>query len=312
MDAPESQLHDARMQLTTTATLNLLFPPEFQTTGRFQMDIRNGAPAEVDWRDLGRRDVANGRALQAEAESEAAFFEQHSFVLLPHRTAVKDWDLLSDPARSEDVLRVYYAEIEQLIAQRLFPGKRVEVQQWSQPVRRGRDTPEPGYVNVVHCDYGLTPEDYEINAEAYSDAAMAQRWRSSFDREEVEACTVVDFWRPTGMSGPLLHMPLALCDPTSVDVADLIPTTFAGVSPTGQPAHQTLLRLNSGQRWYYYPRMDVDEVLAFKLFEWRKDDPSPHRFRNVFHSAFEDPDTPEGAQERQSCEHRVGVMILRD
>jgi hypothetical protein len=58
--------------------------------------------------------------------------------------------------------------------------------------------------------------------------------------------------------------------------------------------------------------MRADEVLAFKLFECRKDDPGPSHFRSVFHTAFEDPDAPSDAEERQSCEHRVGVVILRD
>jgi hypothetical protein len=52
-------------------------------------------------------------------------------------------------------------------------------------------------------------------------------------------------------------------------------------------------------------------VLAFKLFECRKDDPEPTRFRSVLHTAFADPDTPAGAEERQSCEHRVGITVLR-
>jgi hypothetical protein len=48
------------------------------------------------------------------------------------------------------------------------------------------------------------------------------------------------------------------------------------------------------------------------LFECRKDDPEPTRFRSVLHTAFADPDTPAGAEERQSCEHRVGLTVLHD
>jgi hypothetical protein len=58
--------------------------------------------------------------------------------------------------------------------------------------------------------------------------------------------------------------------------------------------------------------MGIDEVLAFKLFDCRKSDSGPNRFRSVFHSAFADPKAPCNAEERQSCEHRVGVLILRD
>ena len=58
--------------------------------------------------------------------------------------------------------------------------------------------------------------------------------------------------------------------------------------------------------------MGLDEVLAFKLFECRKDETETSCFRSVFHTAFADPDAPADAEERQSCEHRVGVTILRD
>ena len=114
------------------------------------------------------------------------------------------------------------------------------------------------------------------------------------------------------MAGPLLHMPLALCDPRSVDIVDLIPTAMTGIAPSGLPTNHVALRFNPNQRWYYYPEMRIAEVLAFKLFECRKDDPGPSRFRSVFHTAFADPVTPADAEERQSCEHRVGVVILRD
>jgi hypothetical protein len=158
----------------------------------------------------------------------------------------------------------------------------------------------------------VTPEDFEVSVEAYATPEAAKGWRQGFERDEVEAFMMIDLWRPTNMSGPLLHMPLALCDPQSVDMADVIPTAMRGIAPSGLPTNHVALRYNPRQRWYYYPAMRADEVLAFKLFECRKDDPEPTRFRSVFHTAFVDPDVPADAEERQSCEHRVGVVILRD
>jgi hypothetical protein len=57
--------------------------------------------------------------------------------------------------------------------------------------------------------------------------------------------------------------------------------------------------------------MTGDDLLAFKLCEFWKDDMDAPP-QNVFHTAFEHPDTPADAEHRQSCEHRVGVLILRD
>jgi hypothetical protein len=234
------------------------------------------------------------------------------FVLLPHETAVRDWEADTGSAQDSEVVRIYYPEVERLVRERLYPGRRVEVNQSSPPLRRGRGTSTPQYANGVHSDYGLTPEDFEISIEAFATPQAAQGWRRSYERDEVEAFMMIDFWRPTNMAGPLEHMPLALCDPSAVEIADLVPTEMIGIAPSGLPTRHVALRYSPNQRWYYYPRMRSDEVLAFKLFECRKDDPEPARFRSVLHTAFADPDTPANAEERQSCEHRVGVTILRD
>ena len=82
-------------------------------------------------------------------------------------------------------------------------------------------------------------------------------------------------------------------------------------TPSGKPTNQLALRYGEGQRWYYYPEMTPDEVLVFKQFQCSKDDPEPP-LASCFHSAFELPDTPADADERQSCEHRVLIFCLRD
>jgi hypothetical protein len=300
------------MGTATTAELNGLFPPDFASAERIQIDVGKGPPAGFRRPSLGPLEISDGRLFQAEADSDAEFFEAHGFVLLPHRTKVQDWDVPSDNPEGSDVVRLYYPDIEQLVRHQLLPGKSVEVHQWSPPLRRGRDTGTPQYASGVHSDYGLTPDDFEVSVEAYADLRAAKGWRRSYEREQVQAFMIIDFWRPTNMAGPLLHMPLALCDPATVEIADLLPTAMTGIAPTGRPTHHLALRYNPGQRWYYYPQMRTDEVLAFKLFECRKDDPDASRFRSVFHTAFADPKAPLDAEERQSCEHRVGVVILRD
>jgi hypothetical protein len=57
--------------------------------------------------------------------------------------------------------------------------------------------------------------------------------------------------------------------------------------------------------------MEAHELRVFKLFQlMRNQDGQP--YRACFHSAFEDPTAPADAQPRQSCEHRVSVMLLKD
>lgn len=295
----------------TAARLNGLFPPEFDTTQPVQMDIGSDQSSPLKWRSMGKIKIANARLLQNGIKSESDFFDEHGFILLNHQTAVQDWFLTSDPNSSEAKDR-YFPEIETLVTQHLLPGKRVEVQQWWGPVLRGRDTPVPQYVNAVHSDHGLTAEDFEANLLAYADESVASRWRASYDRDDIESYMMIDFWRPTGMTEPLMHMPLAVCDPGSIHPTDLVAAVMNGISPSGKSAHQLMLRHNPDQRWYYYPGMRTDEVLAFRQFECHKDGIASGRTRSVFHSAFYDPATPANAEKRQSAEHRVGILVFRD
>lgn len=251
---------------------------------------------------IGREvEIADARALQAGAASEAAFFAEHGFVLLPHVSAVRDWDA--------DIMGVYLPEIDRLIRERLFPGRRVEFQNYPGVLRRGRDTPVPFYAEGVHSDGGIGPEDYAHNIGAYAGAEGAEWWRKSYARDEVEGLVWIDFWRTTNMAAPLEHMPLALCDISTLSEADLVPTRLTGIALEGRETHHLSLRFNAGQRWYHYPRMRDDEILAFQLTAFWKEPRGPG---NCFHSAFTDPGAPADAEPRQSCEYRIGVMVLRD
>jgi hypothetical protein len=57
--------------------------------------------------------------------------------------------------------------------------------------------------------------------------------------------------------------------------------------------------------------MKPNEVLVFKLFQLMRNE-QDQSYRACFHTAFEDPTTPADAQPRQSCEHRVSVILLRN
>ena len=241
------------------ARLNGFFPPDFDAAGGFSARVGTPPPGAPVFPPVA---IADARALQAEAESEAAFFAAHGFVLLPHATRVRDWD--------KDVGALYLPEIEAVIRERLLPGRRVEIQQGPWVIRRGRDTATPFYADGVHQDHGLTPDDYAANVGAFAGAEAGRWWRQRFERDDVAGFMAIDFWRTTNMAGPLRHMPLALCDPTSVAEDDLIPTTLTGVAPEGRETHHLSLRYNPAQRWYHYPLMTGDELLAFKIFECAK------------------------------------------
>ena len=246
--------------------------------------------------------IDDARKMQGNGASEAELFAQNGFVLLNHVTIVKDWD---------HVPSAFCDEIEEILRTRLLPGKRLEIQQRPTPMRRGRGTENPEDAQGVHSDGPLTAELYASNVGAFAGEEVQERWLERYRSNDVAGFMSVDFWRTTNMAGPLHHMPLAVCAPNSIQCQDIVPMQFIGIAPEGHMTHHLALRFNPAQQWYFYPEMTGDEVLAFKLCEFWKDRPDAHP-QNCFHSAFRNPLAPADAEVRQSCEHRVGVLILRD
>src|SRR3954453_3611014 len=113
--------------------LNGLVPPDHRMVGRLEIDLRQPASGPPS-RQVAMQDA---RPLQAAAASESAFFADHGFVLLPHASAVRDWEPnVVDPPDSE-IGRIYVGEIDAIIRERLLPGRRLLVWQYPVPVRRG-------------------------------------------------------------------------------------------------------------------------------------------------------------------------------
>ena len=291
------------------------FGPDFVSDGRVVAKAEDLATKLPEPEAIGPVRIHDSRHLQSRAQaagsfSEANFFEEHGFVLLPHESAVQDWELdPAEPEAKQDVVRTYQPEVEVLVRSRLLPGRKLEVYQGT-PMRRGPRTPNPVYGAGVHQDYGLFPDDFAESLEAFATPEIARWWRRRFDQDDVEGFMMIDLWRPVYLEGPLTHMSLAVCEPHSVRGDDCVPVGLLELSPTGRPTNQLGLRANPSQRWYYYPGMTRNEVLAFKNYQFFKEDPE-QQVEACFHAAFEDPRTPPDAAERQSCEHRVSVFFLK-
>jgi len=90
---------------------------------------------------------------------------------------------------------------------------------------------------------------------------------------------------------------------------DVIPTALTGFLPDGKETSQLSLRFNPAHKWFYYPNMTVDEVLVFKQFECIKgiDDLEDATFKTNFHTAVDDPNTPQNCEKRTSCEFRMQI-----
>ncbi|HEY6047763.1 MAG TPA: CmcJ/NvfI family oxidoreductase, partial [Sphingomicrobium sp.] len=225
------------------AELTGLLPADF--AGERAPTIVYGGPPVPECSQRHRVEIHDARALQDGTASEAKFFADHGFVLLPHETAVKDWD--------RDVPSIYFGEIKSIIRERLLPGKRLDVKQWPSVIKRGSG--RRFYAQFIHTDGPLSPELFAKNLAAFGTPQIERGWLDAYAHPAVAGLISIGFWRTIHMRQPLRHMPLALCDPSSIERSDIFPADMVGVAPERKTTHHAALRFNPGQKWYYYPQI---------------------------------------------------------
>jgi len=106
---------------------------------------------------------------------------------------------------------------------------------------------------------------------------------------------IVNFWRPVG--GPVLRMPLAMCDARSIESPDLIPSDLMYRDWVGETY---AIAFNPRHRWYWYPQQIPTEATLLKVYDSARDG----RARLSAHTAFDDPTSPHDAPPRRSIEIR--------
>jgi hypothetical protein len=209
--------------------------------------------------------------------------DREGFLLVKHETKMKNF------YDDDEVKRVYYPEIEQLVKQ--FTGAaRVLVfdhtlRAENEAVREEKFASRP--VRSVHNDY--------------TEWSGPQRVRDLFPKEEAEALikkrfSVIQVWRP--VRNPVLSAPLAMADAQSIAAGDLIGTERRYPDRVGEIYH---LSYNANHRWFYFPNMQTDEAIVFKCYDSLKDG----RSRWSAHAAFDDPNSPADAPARESIEMRT-------
>jgi len=108
----------------------------------------------------------------------------------------------------------------------------------------------------------------------------------------------VNVWRPIRR---IERMPLAVCDASTVVDQDFIPMeTRYSVGVTSMSKGGYNLAHNPAHGWYWFPEMEPDEVLIFKICDSQK---SVAQFTP--HATFADPTSRPDAAPRQSFEIRT-------
>lgn len=210
--------------------------------------------------------------------------DRHGFILMRHPTAVKDF---YDDA---EVRRVYYPEMERLVRQVTGASKVIvfdhTIRVDDSAVQTERKVRAP--VRNVHNDFTIR--------------SAPQRVRDLLPADEAEARLKkrygsINVWRP--IRGPVENAPLAICEYDSIADSDLIAAERH--YPDGRVGGVYHLAYNPAQRWYYFPRMEREEVVLLKCFDSLIDGTA----RWTAHGAFNDPTAPENAAARESIEIRT-------
>ncbi len=222
----------------------------------------------------------------ARALRDSLSVARNGFALLTHHTAVTDF------FDEQQVQNIYAPEVVALAKQ--INGASMAfafgpVARSDDPnIKQGRQ-PSVG----AHVDYGRrTIEDITRD----NLGAAAEEWLK-------KRVVLMNFWRPIRT---VYSSPLALCDASTVVQDDLNESEVRGglMDANRPPLFGFNLSYNPAHRWYYVPRMQPDELFAFKLY-----DSDASRPQWTGHTAFTDPDTPENAPARQSIEIRTISFI---
>ncbi len=235
----------------------------------------NAIPPQYEQHEM---TVRNGRPLR-----HVFKLDTHGFVFVDHHTQVKDF------ADEGERTRVYDLEVQALIKQHSGASEVLvfdhTIRVGDEQVQKALDARPP--VKGVHNDYTETSAPRrlrEIVGDAQAERRFSKRW------------AIIQVWRP--IRGKVLIDPLGICDGRSIPQKGFIRVERRYKDRTGEVYH---IAYNPAHEWYYFPQMERDEALVFKVFD--SDTGKPSRF--TAHSAFDDPATPAGAPPRESIETRT-------
>jgi hypothetical protein len=225
-----------------------------------------------DWREV---PICDGDGIPG-----GASLETHGFTCVAHESAVADFN------ESYDWMPTYTRELADLI-KRMTGAPEVVVRACG--LGSTRMSGGNGTVSFCHNDYTAASVGRHI---AEIDPARAEERLS-------KRFAIYNMWRL--VSPPPQSKPIAICDSTSVAIADLVPGMTHWGPPDEEVYHQnSLFRYSPKHRWYYYPRLTRDQILIWAGFD------SDPRFPSIVpHAAFDNPDCTDPSAYRTAVHGRA-------
>ena len=141
-------------------------------------------------------------------------------------------------------------------------------------------------VLLVHSDYTVASGPQRVRDIVPDDAEALLRRRVAF----------YNVWKP--LYARVEELPLAMCDATTHDAADMLRMDLKYRERTGEIY---VMRHSPRHRWFYFPLMEADHALLLKTYDSETDG----RARFMGHTAFEHPNTPPNVPKRESIEVRT-------
>lgn len=209
--------------------------------------------------------------------------DEQGFEVVRHETRAQNlWN-------SEQVREIYFAEMERLVADVTGAAKVLAFDHNVRSLRRAKAHQDGASMPVkfAHNDYTLKSGPQRVR-DLLPEAEAEQRLQRRF--------AVINVWKP--ISGPVLEMPLAVCDAQSMTLDDFIETDLVYSDRVGEVYS---VAFSEAHRWYYVSKMRSDEAMLIKCYDSLEDG----RARFTAHSAFRHPLTPPDAPARESIEVRT-------
>ena len=141
-------------------------------------------------------------------------------------------------------------------------------------------------VLLVHSDYTVASGPQRVHDIVLGDAQALLQRRVAF----------YNVWKP--LYRRVDELPLAMCDATTHDAADMLRMDLKYRERTGEIY---VMRYSPRHRWVYFPQMQAAQALLLKTYDSMTDG----RARFMGHTAFEDPNTRPDAPKRESIEVRT-------
>lgn len=263
------------------ATVRYLNPEWKTRTERPQIGSRETRHANTGLYDV---EILDARPLH---DADQLALEPNGFLLAEHPSAVHDF------RDAEEVRSVYYGEWEPRLRE-LTGADQILFLHHLLRTETPRDFND-AYARYVHCDFSDTL------AANLAEGVFRKQTGASEGEAKRQTYALYNIWQP--IEREVQQNPLTVIDATSLERSDVVEYEYTASSETGVASMPIY---NPEHRFFYFPRMQIDEAIVFKQLDLRAE-----RSYCCPHTSFHDPSAPEAPLGRRSIELRAVAVFSK-